>query len=328
MPAAHIPVAEAACPRYVLAGAIGRGNFGDEAMLLAALGRYGKTGVEVLSKTPAETARVYEVAAIGRLNFVKLFRAFARGAALVFVGGSLLQDVSSRRSLLYYVSLVALARLLRAPVIFEGQGFGPFRSPWAEGLAKFCLAAAVKVELRDPVAFKQLKQLGPNVTLGIDPVFRLPLKVAPYKTLPRSVAFVIRPHATLTDERKQALLRFCQSLGQRWGKRLVFIPLALPEDLALSQWFCERLSGLPAPCQLFVAKDLTQLLGALKQMQLVMSMRYHGCAFAEWLQVDYVGLAYDPKVERHCALFKRPWLSLHDLNLDSLNYLWSHFQAQ
>ncbi len=311
--------------RYVLVASVGRGNWGDEAMLVAALARYGAANSVVLSVEPQKTQALHGCQAISRRAFRTVSQYFQNGAVLVFIGGSQFQNITSWGSLLYHALLVLLARTWGATVIMEGQGWGPFTNSLAEGLAMLCLRLARQVEFRDARAYERLKTLGPPMALGLDPVFRLPIKVIPYKTVKRSVALVLRPHALLTEERRQTLYQFCQTLQTRWGKRLFFIPLALPEDLALAEWFVTRLQTGDLPATLVRSENLDTLMNAIKAMQLVFSMRYHGCVFAEWLQVDYVGLSYDPKVQHHCELFKRPCLPIHDLNADTLHYLWVHY---
>ena len=43
-------------------------------------------------------------------------------------GGSLLQDITSKRSLLYYLFILALGLLLKKKVMLFGQGIGPIHN--------------------------------------------------------------------------------------------------------------------------------------------------------------------------------------------------------
>ena len=47
-------------------------------------------------------------------------------------GGSLLQDVTSKRSLLYYLSIIGLGKLFGKKVMLFAQGIGPIRAKWLE----------------------------------------------------------------------------------------------------------------------------------------------------------------------------------------------------
>ena len=307
----------------VLVGSLSQGNLGDEAMLRAAKARYGSKPHVVLSRD------------LGRFRLFKLWDLFRNRHGLIFIGGSLLQNVTSNRSLFYYVALIVLARLAKTEIIFEGQGWGPFTSTWSEALATWALGLADRVELRDVVAFNKLGRSGTaplqrkgNLTLGVDPAFRMPVKIMPYLTLKRSVGFVLRPHASLDEHAKAVLLDFCRSLISRWGKKLIFIPLARPEDDAVCRWFAEQLSACdPAPVWV-KPERLEDALQILSEVELLFSMRYHGCVFSEWLHGSYIGLSYDPKVAHHCELYRRPFLNMQSLKLDDLNYLWGQMNMQ
>ena len=43
-------------------------------------------------------------------------------------GGSLLQDVTSKRSLLYYLSIIGLGKFFGKKVMLFAQGIGPIRA--------------------------------------------------------------------------------------------------------------------------------------------------------------------------------------------------------
>jgi polysaccharide pyruvyl transferase WcaK-like protein len=167
-----------------------------------------------------------------------------------------------------------------------------------------------------------------RLTLGVDPAFRMPIKIVPYQTIKRSVGFVLRPHSNLDSEAQQVLLEFCRSLVLRWQKKVVFVCLALPEDVALSQQLVDRLRADKISVSLVLPKSLEDALQALAQIELLFSMRYHGCVFSEWLHGHYIGLSTDPKVAHHCALYRRPFLEVKSLTLDHLHYLWGQMALE
>jgi polysaccharide pyruvyl transferase CsaB len=120
----------------VIAGYYGFGNWGDEAAL-AVLIRYLREAlpharIVVLSHDPAQTARLHGTEAINRWNLFEVHRALARASGFLLGPGGLLQDVTSARSLLYYVGLVRLAQHYHLPTYLIGQGIGPLRSQRSE----------------------------------------------------------------------------------------------------------------------------------------------------------------------------------------------------
>ena len=72
---------------------------------------------------------------VGRTEVIQ---AIWRADKVVFGGGSLFQDVTSKRSLLFYLSLVLLARFFRKEILFLGQGLGPL-SQTGRWLFKQCI---------------------------------------------------------------------------------------------------------------------------------------------------------------------------------------------
>ena len=89
--------------RIVVSGYYGAKNAGDEAMLAAMLEVLGDLDPElhitVISADPEDTERRHGVHAVGALDAGKIFSAVRRADLLISGGGSLLQNVTSRRSL-------------------------------------------------------------------------------------------------------------------------------------------------------------------------------------------------------------------------------------
>ena len=115
--------------KIVVSGYYGSKNAGDEAMLAAMIEVLSeldpKLHITVISADPADTERRHGVKAIPWLGIGAIWAAI-RDADLVISGdGSLLQNVTSGRSLYYYLSVIFLARLLSKPVMLYAQGIGP-----------------------------------------------------------------------------------------------------------------------------------------------------------------------------------------------------------
>ena len=69
--------------------------------------------ITVLSNKPKETKENTGIEAVYRFGFMDVFRAIHRCDVLLSGGGSLLQDSTSTRSLMYYLSITAAAKLMR-----------------------------------------------------------------------------------------------------------------------------------------------------------------------------------------------------------------------
>ena len=112
----------------VISGYHGFANSGDEALLWAILNTLKQKSpdisVTVLSKTPEETARDYGVKSVNRYNFFKIKKEMKQAKMLIFGGGSLLQDVTSSKSLKYYLMIIALAERCGLKTMLYANGIG------------------------------------------------------------------------------------------------------------------------------------------------------------------------------------------------------------
>ncbi|HEY8487367.1 MAG TPA: polysaccharide pyruvyl transferase family protein, partial [Limnochordales bacterium] len=171
--------------KVVLSGYYGFANLGDEAVLAGVLQALRDTRLSVfplvLSADPDATVRAHGVAAAPR-GLAHVPRALRGAAALVSGGGSLLQDVTSFRSPLYYLAVLEMARRAGVPVIWFAQGIGPLRRGWVRRLVARAARQARLVVVRDERSRQELVRMGvpaQQVRVGADAVWLLPAGEAP-----------------------------------------------------------------------------------------------------------------------------------------------------
>ena len=108
----------------VICGAYGRGNAGDDAILLAILTELRSIdpdlSCQVFSRSPMDTRRTYRVNAFYTFHFWKALYYFKHAKFFINGGGSLMQDVTSYRSLWVYLWTLAAAKRHGCPVIMYG----------------------------------------------------------------------------------------------------------------------------------------------------------------------------------------------------------------
>ena len=104
--------------RLLLAGYIGCGNLGDDAIALGFVQGLGNSGydVTVMSGRPEETNRLYGFSVIDRRDFKQYEEAVKSCDAVVFPGGSIFQDATSVRSVAYYSKIITLAKKAKKKV--------------------------------------------------------------------------------------------------------------------------------------------------------------------------------------------------------------------
>ena len=101
-----------AVKKILLAGYIGCGNIGDDAMALGLLHGLEDEPIDiaVLSGNPDATFSNYRLHSIPRMDMGLVDKAIEACDALVFPGGSIFQDLTSVRSVAYYWRLVKRAK--------------------------------------------------------------------------------------------------------------------------------------------------------------------------------------------------------------------------
>ena len=166
-------------PRIVIAGYHGFGNTGDEAILQATLGEFRRVapGLEftVLSSNPPLTAATYGVRSILRTDPRAIIREMKASDMFLLGGGSLLQDVTSTRSLLYYLGLLWCGKRFTGKAMVFANGLGPINMPLGRLLSREVLESVDLITLRDRDSADTLRSLGvsrqPIITA--DPAFML-----------------------------------------------------------------------------------------------------------------------------------------------------------
>ena len=305
--------------RVVMCGYYGFDNAGDEAILQAihrdidALRE--DIGITVLSNDPEDTRRRYGYEAVYRFHLWKVLRTLRRCDLLLFGGGSLLQDRTSTRSLVYYVTIVRLAERMGKKVMFYANGIGPVDRP--ANRRRVCRAAmgAQRLTLRDRNSAQELREMGvdrPDLIVTADPVFTLD-GVSPEEArrllreagLPEDRPFLavsIRNWDGM-DRMAPRLARCLDRLSEE-GYAVLFVVMQHPNDVNISrtvQGLMERPSWiLDRRCR------PQELMGVIGLAELVVSMRLHTLIFSARMGVPLVGLVYDPKVEFYLELLDMP----------------------
>ncbi|MBE3589556.1 MAG: polysaccharide pyruvyl transferase CsaB [Firmicutes bacterium] len=296
-------------PRAALLGYYGFGNAGDEALLRAVIGdlRAACPGIDltVLSADPAATARHFGVRAVHRLRPAAAL-ALRRADALILGGGTLLQDVTSLRSLVYYAGMILLARRLGARVIFYANGLGPVRSPLGRRLALRALAAADLVTLRDHDSLETLREWAGDAIpaeVTADAAFALEYRpaaaagmLARWRLARGSYAlYALRPWPGVAA-RLDDLVILARQVAERHGLRPVFLAMHPRVDLGLARELVAR-TGAGALVPDLDPADTAGLLALLGQAGAVVTMRLHALVLAAVAAQPAIAISYDPKVD-------------------------------
>jgi polysaccharide pyruvyl transferase CsaB len=287
--------------RLLISGYYGAGNLGDEAVLAGLLGALAGTGVTpiVASLDPAATRTAHDVESVHRYRGLPM--ALWRSDAVVSGGGGLLQDVTSARSLRYYLGVLRLARALGKPVAVYGQSLGPLSSAGAARVRRALVG--VPLGLRDAPSLALAARLG----LAAHPVADPALLVRP-PAVPREAAVAAGGAGALVLIPRSgypAIGAVLEELGRRHlaaGGRVRIALVHPAHDEAEGR----RLAAALGAADRTTARSVAEILAALQGAHAVVSGRLHGLVLGAVAGAPVAGLAYDPKVAGFAATIGAP----------------------
>ncbi len=302
-------------PNVVLCGYYGQGNAGDEALLLTLLQML-PPGVNpiVLSHNPTATSQAYGVTTVPHKSWQTL-KAIAQADGFVFGGGSLLQDVTSLGSLVYYAALMKWAQLLGKKTIAWAQGIGPLQSSCANHITRFVLRGCTGITVRDQASADLLKNWQIPQAIAPDPVWvleALPFAEMPDLPHPR-IAVNLRTHGSMTLKKLTVLQVALKQFQQQNKASIILIPFQKSQDEAIAQ---QLYDALAEPKVIIAPLQPQQYKSLFAQVDFLIGMRLHSLILAA-AACPCFALNYDPKVAQLQQQCNLPGLDLDQLPLDA-----------
>lgn len=318
----------------VICGAYGRGNAGDDAILEAILQEMRSIDpdmpITVLTKDPKATRLTYRVRTAGRMDVGTWKKAMRHAGLYINGGGSLIQDVTSRRSLWFYLHNIQAAHKAGCKVQMYGCGIGPVLREQHRKLAASVLNANVDViTLREPDSLKELQSMGvtkPEILLTADPALTLPaasedeidsvLLRAGIPPHGKYLCFALRNWKDFEDK-APLFAQAAKYAYETCGLTPVFAAVEKHLDPVAGRLAA---AGLDIPHYfLDDAGSAGTIIGALSRMQAVVSMRLHALIFAAGQGIPLAGVVYDPKVSAFLRYIgQENFLDLDALTADAL----------
>jgi polysaccharide pyruvyl transferase CsaB len=286
--------------RVILCGYYGQDNAGDEALLVSLL-QLLPANVEAiaLSANPRVTQARYGIEACPSRDWRKIWQLMRCADGFIWGGGSLMQDVTSVTSPLYYAGLMFLAQRLGLKTIAWGQGIGPLTRPPIRWLTGRVLKGCDAISVRDQASAQLVQQWGLQALLAPDPVWLLQSRPSSLKETNRPIVAVnLRPHRLLTPERLQLITESLVDFQQQTQTYLRLIPFQESQDLAIMTAIADQ---LPGNYELVYRVDPRDCKGLFQGVTLTIGMRLHSLIMAAAEGNTCFALSYDPKVSRLMA---------------------------
>ncbi len=321
----------------LICGAYGMSNAGDEAILEAVVSEMRSIDpdmpITVLSRTPEITAKRHGVNSLHMFDLFGFLRVMKSCRLYINGGGSLIQDVTSSRSLWYYLYTLAAAKHRGCRVLMYGCGIGPVSRGFNRALTARVINRYVDaITLREENSLAELQDFGvtkPETVVASDPALTLSgaepeLVDAKMRELgldPEGeyICFCLRDWPGFS-ERARCFARAADYAYENYGLTPLFLSVNLRSDGAAGEAAAEFMSSPhfvlsePMPTALTV--------GIISRMRALVSIRLHGLIFAASQAVPIAGVSYDPKVSAFLDYIgQKNYVPLEDLTEESLKAL-------
>lgn len=308
--------------KIVVAGYYGYRNSGDDAILhsicqdLLQLNQDNQ--ITVLSNEPSLTMKEYPVHAIYRFNPLKVIRALGKSDLLLLGGGSLIQDMTSTRSLYYYLGLLWLAMLFGKPIIIYANGIGPLVHSYNRPFTRWTLNRVNVITLRERLskeALSELKITRPKIEVTADPVFNLKISkekainaIMKREQIPTDKPLFGVMFRSWKDEKHyvEKMAHICDALVERYNCHIIFVPMKYPSDLTVSI----DINGAMKHKGTILEHRYNEetLIHFMGHMDLLLCMRLHAMIYGALEHVPMLGFNYDPKVEYYAKELGIPYV--------------------
>ena len=292
--------------KYIVSGYIGFDNLGDEAIakvLVEKLKSLNAEKITLISSNPKKTAKLYDVETCPMLKF---FGALKNSDVLVSGGGSLLQDVTSLKSLIYYLGVIYAALFMRKKVVIFAQGIGPINSLAGKFLTRLALRHAEKISVRDKKSQELLKGWGIISELVKDPILELNL---PIKNKRGIVGIQLRNYPTLTDT---FLNNLADEIIKRFSDKKIQI-FSFQDNIDLDT--CDKYARILNKkgfenVEVFKKLSINEVFDKISELEYMIGMRFHANVVAIKSGVKTLAIDYDVKVKKLAQEYNLPLIEL------------------
>lgn len=301
--------------KICISGYYGFDNFGDETILkilVENLKKFDcKPQITVFSSNPNKTAANLNVKSVRSFDIVGVLKSLITTDYLISGGGSLLQDVTSSKSLIYYLGIIGFAQLFRKKTIIFAQGIGPIKNKKLEYITKFILKNAKYVSVRDDKSLNLLKSWGISAIKCDDPVWNI--EVSKNENT-NKIGVQLRSFPTLTDE---FLEKLAENLNKYYSnKEICILSLQNKLDLEVCNKLKDKLIRLNSDLNVNLIGNTSndKVIADIEELETLIAMRFHACLIAIKAGINVIPINYDIKVETLANEFDLNSISLNDYN--------------
>ncbi len=298
--------------KICISGYYGFDNFGDEVILQILIENLKKfkckPSITVFSSNPQKTSDLYSVKSVNSFKLNEVLREIRNCNCLISGGGSLLQDTTSIKSLVYYLGIIFLALLFGKKIIIFAQGIGPVQNKLMALLTFYLLKKTDYITVRDEKSLKLLNDKGINAEICNDPVWNLNI-VQKEKT--SVIGIQLRGWHSLNED---TLYILANNINKFYAdKEIKIYSFQNSLDLETCHKFNDILININPDIKSTVIENISNsmIIDEISSLKEIIAMRYHACLIAIKAGVKVLPLSYDIKVENIAGKFNLDFLEVN-----------------
>lgn len=285
----------------LLVGHYGADNVGDDAALVRIADALGcDYRLHIVCKSKKKLGRICPHRGICRTDVLSIVRTAKKARAVIFGGGNLMQDITSRRSLFYYAALARVCRRYCGKLAVFSNGIGPLLHRRSEKYAEMLLAAANYISMRESDSARYARSLTAreDIRLGADIALigrsngegaqRLIEKYG----LTEGGYFVVCPRVGQHRRDTEALVGFISEKKREKLTALV-IPMQRDADARVCKSIVDRADGAVLARERLDADDIAEL---LSHARFALGARLHMSILALRTDTAFVGYDTDGRI--------------------------------
>ena len=292
--------------KVAISGYYGFKNFGDEAILSVLVNHLKSLqniDITVFSSDIDFTSKTYSVNAVKRFDFKKVIKTIQDSDVLISGGGSLLQDVTSLKSVIYYSLIIALGLLFNKKVIIFAQGIGPLNKKLSQFIVRNLLKNCSLVTVRDEKSLALLRNWRISANLVCDPIYSLDVKSEVKDDI---IGVQLREFKTLNYNLLHKLALFIANKFS--DKKVEIFSLQESQDLELCKRFEHVLKTLNPEIKTEIVTD--DIVNRISKLSYLVAMRFHAILVALKCGIKTCAINYDVKVEKLADEASIPLISM------------------
>ena len=341
------PISFKGCGDVLLSGYYGFGNMGDDSILETIAASLAKKKPDIritaLTRCPRNARKLFGIKCISRMNIFSVIAEMRGAKLLISGGGSLFQDSTSSKSLLYYTFIVRLAKLMGMKTYIYANGVGVIYSERNRRITAKVVSRADAVTVRDTESMNELVSVGvpaDKIKCTADPAFmitpssgeNLQSALRRYGIDKNREYFAISLRRFEGSQKKAydeevllgELVESCAQIAKKYSLMPMFVIMQPNLDMELSQTAADMLKQkFNIDSLLINPENGAELVGIFGEdgagVKFVMGMRLHILIYAIAASVPQIGLSLDPKIDAimnsidESYLFRIPDVSKADI---------------